>query len=85
MTVSVTFEPGWPRRSREPSKTDMSRVGFPSIARTKSPVWSPAFAADDPSRAAMTRRYYWRVSSSPTSPSGRDSPAATLLTCLVSR
>ena len=56
MTVSVTFDPGWPRSSRVPSNTDMSRVGLPSMARTKSPVCRPAFAAGDPSREAITRR-----------------------------
>ncbi len=56
MTVSVTLEPAAPRSIREPSNTDMSRVGFVSMPRMKSPVWSPAFAAGEPSRAAMTRR-----------------------------
>jgi hypothetical protein len=34
MIVSLTFEPGAPRNSRMPSKTDISRVGLPSMTRT---------------------------------------------------
>ena len=56
MTVSTTFDPGAPRSSRVPVNADMSRVGFPSIIRMKSPVWRPAFAAGDPSRTPTIRR-----------------------------
>jgi hypothetical protein len=56
MTVSFTVDPGAPRSARMPSHTDISRVGRLSIIRTKSPVRSPAFAAGELSRAAITRR-----------------------------
>ena len=56
MIVSVTLVPDFPRRTRVPSKTDMSRVGLPSIARIVSAVRKPAFCAGDPSRAAMMYR-----------------------------
>ena len=55
-TTSVTAVPGAPCSCRMPSHTDMSRVGAVPIIRMKSPGRSPAFAAGECSRAAMTRR-----------------------------
>jgi len=70
MMVSFTFDPGAPRSSRAPVHADISRVGWSSIARMKSPVLRPAFAAGEPSRAAITRSQYCRVSSTPIPPFG---------------